>query len=128
MTDDNEFISAIITNKPIADTDAEITSHGRIFNCADSDDCEGAFEIKAAGKLRKNDHLYVFNEQYYDDEKTDYASALLEAIIPQSAAKISGTLLAKATAKGKSSLAISWNKIKGVEGYDIFLSKYGKSP
>lgn len=32
-------------------------------------------------------------------------------------------LIAKMTSKGKKSLAIKWNKIKGVDGYEIFLSK-----
>ena len=38
-------------------------------------------------------------------------------------AKISGTLLAKATAKGKTGLTISWDKVKGVSGYDIFFAR-----
>lgn len=40
--------------------------------------------------------------------------------------KVSGTLLAKITAKGKSSLVLTWNKVKGAEGYDIFFIKCGK--
>ena len=40
--------------------------------------------------------------------------------------KISGRLFAKMTAKGKTSLKITWNKIKGAEGYDIFLGKCNK--
>ena len=37
--------------------------------------------------------------------------------------KISGSLMAKMTAKGKKSLTISWNKINGAAGYDIFFAK-----
>lgn len=45
---------------------------------------------------------------------------------PKPAAKVSGTLLAKMTAKGKSSLVLTWSKVKGAEGYDIFFNKCGK--
>ena len=38
-------------------------------------------------------------------------------------AKVRGILLAKMRAKGKKSLVISWLKVKGVDGYDIFFSK-----
>ena len=34
--------------------------------------------------------------------------------------KVSGMLLAKMTAKGKTNLVLSWNKVKGVQGYDVF--------
>ena len=37
-----------------------------------------------------------------------------------SAPKVSGTLLSKLTAKGKGSMVISWNKVKGAKGYDIY--------
>ena len=40
--------------------------------------------------------------------------------------KISGTLLAKLTSKGQSSLVLTWNKVKGAEGYDIFFIRCGK--
>ena len=40
-----------------------------------------------------------------------------------SAPKISGTPLAKVTAKGKTGLTISWNKIQGAAGYDIFFAR-----
>ena len=46
-------------------------------------------------------------------------------------AKISGTLLSKMTAKSKRSLVLKWNKIDGVDGYDIFFSRCshdGKDP
>lgn len=38
-------------------------------------------------------------------------------------AKVSGTPMAKMTAKGKTSLTIGWNKIQGVSGYDIYFAK-----
>jgi len=39
---------------------------------------------------------------------------------------IGGSAPAKLTAKGKTKLVLSWSKIKGAEGYDIFLSKSKK--
>lgn len=41
--------------------------------------------------------------------------------------KVSGTLLAKITAKGSKSLVLTWNKINGAEGYDIFFVKCGNN-
>ena len=41
-------------------------------------------------------------------------------------ANVSGTLMAKMTAKGKNKLAVGWNKIEGASGYDIFFSISGK--
>ena len=122
----NEYVSAIITDKPITDADAKITYYGRIKNCTAGSDASGTVEIHTDGKLGDKDHLYLFNEQYNNDEKTDYASALQEIKKPEPAAEVSGTLLAKMTAKGRSSLAFTWSKVKGAEGYDIFLGKYGK--
>ena len=40
-----------------------------------------------------------------------------------SAPKVSGTLLARMTAEDESGMTISWNRIRGAEGYDIFLSR-----
>lgn len=48
--------------------------------------------------------------------------------VPQPAPKVSkAKLLAKATAKGTKSLVISWNKISGAEGYDIYFAKCKKN-
>ncbi|MBQ9179688.1 MAG: Ig-like domain-containing protein, partial [Firmicutes bacterium] len=44
-----------------------------------------------------------------------------------SAPKVSGILLMKMTAKGKTSFVISWNKIKGAAGYDIFFARCNHS-
>ena len=45
-----------------------------------------------------------------------------EKTIPQEKI-VTGTLLAKLTAKGKKSLVLSWTKVNGAEGYDVFFSK-----
>ena len=41
----------------------------------------------------------------------------------QTPAKVSGKQTARMTAKGKKSLTIGWNKIKGVAGYDVFFAR-----
>ena len=40
--------------------------------------------------------------------------------------KVSGTLIAKMTASGSTSLILTWNKVTGAEGYDVFFVKCGK--
>lgn len=40
--------------------------------------------------------------------------------------KKAGPLLAKLRSKGKKTLVITWNKIKGAKGYDVFFIKCGK--
>ena len=215
-----EYISAIITDKPITEDGAAIKYYGRIAAASEAD---GAVTINTAGKLGSGDTLYVFNEQCNGDKKTDYASALQEVTIqkskltitandqtyeyngqtqgegdtvyedpaqiaekvtveglqagdeltsivvdgqgtdvgkydlvpsdatinekpasdkydvtyvngtltiaePEPAIKVSGTLLSKMTAKGKNSLVLTWSKVKGAEGYDIFFIKCGKQP
>ena len=42
-------------------------------------------------------------------------------------AKVSGKQTAKMTAKGKKSLTIGWNKVKGADGYDIFFAACNKN-
>ena len=42
-------------------------------------------------------------------------------------ALISGTLISTMKAKGSTSLVISWNKVNGAEGYDIFFVKCNKN-
>lgn len=41
---------------------------------------------------------------------------------PAPATQVSGTLLVKMTSKGKRSLVLTWNKVNGVDGYDVFFS------
>ena len=209
-TGDNEYISAIIMND-----DSDITYYGRIKNCRTSDDASGEVTIKMPETFSGSDKLYIFNEQYNGEKKTDLASALNEVTVPELISydvtfkvvngawndgttsdktvtlskyesedlalvlkpddipaagskpgngykagswdptpdeeivitenktytytyekeaaptpdpedKVSGTLLSKMTAKGKNSLVLTWNKINGAEGYDIFFGHCGK--
>ena len=44
---------------------------------------------------------------------------------PEPEKKVSGTLLTRMTAKGNKSLVLTWSKVKGAEGYDIFFTGCG---
>lgn len=49
-------------------------------------------------------------------------------LIPTSSPKPSGVLAMKMVAKGEKNIAVSWNKVAGAEGYDLFFSRCnGKS-
>lgn len=74
QTGTKEYISAIKTDETGA-----VTYYGRIAAVSDA---AGTVTINTAGKFGENDHLYVFNEQYNGDKKTDYASELTEVTIP----------------------------------------------
>ena len=68
-TGDNEYVSAIITG-----SENRIKYYGRIKKCSSSADASGTVMINTADKIGKDDTLYVFNEQFNGDNKTDYAS------------------------------------------------------
>ena len=71
----NEYISAIIVN-----SDGAVTYYGRLgFASADAN---ASVTINLGSALGEGDKLYLFNEQYNGDNKTDYASALKEVTIP----------------------------------------------
>ena len=77
VTGEKEYISAIIKG-----ADGSIKQYGRL---AKATEASGTATIKGlptdtSGKisLPEGDKLYVFNEQYNGDEKTDYASNLTE--------------------------------------------------
>ena len=46
---------------------------------------------------------------------------------PEPAPTVSGTLLARMTAEDKTGVTISWNRIRGAAGYDIFFAKCGSN-
>ena len=81
-TGENEYISAVITDKPITDAAAKIRYYGRIRNCKAAKDASDTVTVNMKDKLESGDTLYVFNEQYNGDKKTDFASGLKEITIP----------------------------------------------
>ena len=129
---DNEFISAIITDKAATDDAAKIKYYGRITG---ADSASGTVTINTAGKLGSGDYLYVFNEQCNSDAtsnqlaQTDYASELKaidlsEKPVPPTPAKtVSGVPLTTMTSSGNTAMTISWLKTEGADGYDIFFAK-----
>ena len=66
----DEWISAIIV-----DADGNVKYYGRI---AQAEKASGTATVKMPKKFGKTDRLWVFNEQYNGDKKTDYASPLVE--------------------------------------------------
>lgn len=75
-TGTNEYISAIITDLPITSSSAAIKYYGRIAAASSADDASVTFNT--SGKMQDGDYLYIFNEQFNGDKKTDYASDLIE--------------------------------------------------
>ena len=73
-TGDNEYISAVIV-----DTEAnEITHYGRILQLNGTENADSGqvtLTLPTGVSLSKTTKLYVFNEQYNGDQKTDIASA-----------------------------------------------------
>ena len=67
----NEYISAVIEN-----SNGDVTYYGRLRNVVEAADASGEISINTEGKLGAGDTIYVFNEQYNGDKKTDYSSRL----------------------------------------------------
>ena len=114
--DKPEYISAIITDKPVTDSSATIKYYGRIQTCTSE---SGSVTIDTAGKLGDNEHLYVFNEQYNGDKSTDYSSALQEVMIPISydvTFKVTNGLWNDGTAEDKTVT------LNGYKGYTLKLA------
>ncbi len=82
-TGTNEYVSAVITDKPITDPSAKVIYYGKLKNCAAGGDASGTVEINVEGKRARGEVLYVFNEQCNSSKKTDYASKLVEIDIPE---------------------------------------------
>lgn len=69
-TGENEYLSAVVTDK----LNTEIKYYGRIKYLKEGSDKEGIAKIDLNGKFENGDKLFVFNEQYNGDKKTDYSS------------------------------------------------------
>ena len=77
---------------------------------------------------------YTFKGWYADKKLTktfDFNTEITKDTIvyakwKKNAASVSGTLIAKMTAKSSKSLTISWTKVSGAAGYDIFFGRCGK--
>ena len=69
-TGTNEYLSAVVTDE----LNTEIKYYGRIKHLKEDSDKEGIAKIDLNGKFENRDKLFVFNEQYNGDKKTDYSS------------------------------------------------------
>ena len=75
-TGENEYISAVAKN-----ADGDITRYGRL---AKVEAASGTLEYDISGiTLADGESLYIFNEQYNGDYKTDFASELQEITITE---------------------------------------------
>lgn len=69
-TGTNEYLSAVVTDE----SNTEIKYYGRIKHLKEDSDKEGIAKIDLNGKFENGDKLFVFNEQYNGDKRTDYSS------------------------------------------------------
>lgn len=76
---EDEFISAIIKG-----SNDKVRYYGRIKEVNKDSDASGTAKIDVSNKLEDGDTLYVFNEQYNGDRKTDFASSLIAVSIDNS--------------------------------------------
>ena len=77
-TGTNEYISALVLDK-----NDSVKQYGRIKKCASDEDASGEVTISVKDRIEEGDSLYVFNEQYNGDEKTDFASEIWEVDAPK---------------------------------------------
>ena len=134
--------SATVTTKPTA---KNLTYNGKAQTLAVAGKASGGTMYYAIGKDNKTapttgwsksipkgtkaGTYYVWYKAAGDASHIDSAPAFVTATIkakqkPQPApTKVSGMLLAKLTAKGKSSLVLTWNKVNGAKGYEVFFAR-----
>lgn len=72
VTGTNEYISAVIKD----DASGMITHYGRLKNITQANEASGTLTIDLSQIDMTGKSLYIFNEQYNGDKKTDYASEL----------------------------------------------------
>ena len=69
---------------------------------------------------------YTFGEDTVNENKNIAVTWKDTRIVPEpksNTPEVSGVLMAKMTAKGKTRLNVSWNKIQGAAGYDVFIAE-----
>ncbi|MBQ9162672.1 MAG: InlB B-repeat-containing protein, partial [Clostridia bacterium] len=76
-TGENEYISAMIK-----DSNGNVTYYGRLKNVTEASGQFAIDEFDIPSKMNDGDTLYIFNEQYNGDNRTDFASELKEVTIP----------------------------------------------
>ena len=89
---DNEYISGIIVNSA-----GEVTYYGRLYAASSAYGSQITIHPEGMWNPDEGDRLYIFNEQYNGDKKTDYASDLFE--IEASALEDEGSLQGSGTAE-----------------------------
>ena len=131
---------ATVTTKPTGKT---LTYNGKAQELVTAGKAEGGEMQYAIGKDNKTapttgwstsipegtkaGTYYVWYKAVGDDMHIDSKPAFVTSTIKPAPVAVSDTLLAKATAKGKTGMTISWNKIQGADGYDIFFAACNKN-
>lgn len=126
--EENGTISAVIKNASGA-----VRYYGRV---AAANASSGTAKINLANRMKNGDRLYVFNEQYNGDDRTDYASPLARVAITRSAnpLRVKGRSFAvryrrlkKKAQKRKRARVIRFVKTgKGTKTYRLVSAKKGK--
>ncbi|MCR4840585.1 MAG: DUF6273 domain-containing protein [Lachnospiraceae bacterium] len=87
---ENEYLSAMVVHyKTVYEYDFgghaheyrkldSVVSYGRIKKIETGEDTYGTATLNVEGKIGENDVLYIFNEQYNGDKKTDYCSTVYQ--------------------------------------------------
>ncbi len=126
-----EYVSAILQGK-----DGKIKYYGRLAEVTGEETTKGEVNVHLAGKRTEGDKLFVFSERICSNTlRTEFASKLYElpTSVPEkepekkdqkAAGKADGILLPQMKAKGKTSLSLTWNKVQGAAGYDVFFGAY----
>ena len=137
LTKSEEYVSAILQ-----DADGNIKYYGRIAKVETGDSPNGEVTVHLAGKRADGDRLFVFSERIPAAPnisesllltmRTELASKLFEVAtsVPEEPEKtadpskekesIGGLLIPQLKAKGKNSMILTWNKVQGAAGYDVF--------
>lgn len=80
-TGSKEYLSAMIKS-----ADNTVKYYGRLANLGQANDSSGRLDIEESeftDKMENGDTLYIFNEQYNGEKKSDYSSDLIEVNIPE---------------------------------------------
>ena len=84
-TGDNEYISAVV----IHDEDGAVKYYGRLCKAQAGEN--NTVTVDLTGKFSFGDILYVFNEQYNGDKKTDCASKMFGFSKPETPVEVTAT-------------------------------------
>lgn len=97
-------------------------------NTLKTEKVEGGKSAAAPDTPIRDGYIFVGWDKDFSRVTSDMTVTALwkENAKTENAKTVNGVLLAKLLTKGQSKLVLSWNKINGVQGYDIFFGKSSK--